>query len=127
MVPEYEENINLPPPEFWDGYKPILKPITKRNTVPVAVPRTKIEEKAKALKGYSKTFEISIRNYTDTLKQNTETRKAIYHKLTQELVESQKIINQISGWTSKVSGWIIISVNHHWISIVKYNPVNGSS
>lgn len=67
------------------------KPIIKRNTVPVAVPRTKIEEKAKCLKGYSKTFEISIRNYTDPSKQNTETRKAIYHKLTQELVEMKDL------------------------------------
>lgn len=50
------------------------------------------------------------------------------HDLKDDLeITSQKIINQISGWTSKVSGWIIISVNHHWISIVKYNPVNGSS
>ena len=58
MVQEYEDNIILPPLEFRDDYKPIPKPRTKK---PVPLPRTKIEQVDKALKGYSKSFEIGIK------------------------------------------------------------------
>ena len=50
MVQEYEDNIILPPLEFRDDYKPMAKPRTKK---PVTSPRTKIEQVAKALKGYT--------------------------------------------------------------------------
>ena len=62
MVQEYEDNIILPPLEFRDDYKPIPKPRTKK---PVPLPRTKIEQVDKALKGYSKSFEIGIKNNKD--------------------------------------------------------------
>ena len=45
-----------------------------KNVVPVAASRTKIEEKSKALKGYTKSFEITIRNDTDPL-DKTQKRK----------------------------------------------------
>ena len=57
MVQEYEDNIIQPPLEFRD--KPVPLPRTKK---PVPLPRTKIEQVKKALKGYSKSFEISIIN-----------------------------------------------------------------
>ena len=53
MVHDYEDNIILPPLEFRDDYKPIPKPRTKK---PVPSPRTKIEQVAKAMKGYTKSF-----------------------------------------------------------------------
>jgi len=59
MVQDYEENIILPPPEFRDDYKPVPKPRTKK---PVPLQRTKIEQVAQALNGYTQSFEISIRN-----------------------------------------------------------------
>jgi len=49
MVQDYEENIILPPPEFRDDYKPVPSP------------RTKIEQVAKAMKGYTKSFEIALK------------------------------------------------------------------
>ena len=57
MVQEYEDNIILPRLEFRDDYKPVPSP------------RTKIEQLAKALKGYTKSFEIGIKNNKDPLAQ----------------------------------------------------------
>ena len=48
MVHDYEENVILPPVEFRDGYKPLPMLRTKK---PVPLPRTKIEQTDKALKG----------------------------------------------------------------------------
>ena len=77
MVQEYEDNIILPPLEFRDDYKPTPKP---RNKKPTPLPRTKIEEVDKALKGYTKSFEINIKNDKDPLIQLQNTRLAIeYH------------------------------------------------
>ena len=75
MVQEYEDNIIQPPLEFRD--KPVPLPRTKK---PVPLPRTKIEQVTKALKGYTKSFEIDIKNNKDPLAQLQNTRKAIeYH------------------------------------------------
>ena len=77
MVQDYEDNIILPPLEFRDDYKPTPKP---RNKKPTPLPRTKIEQVDKALKGYTKSYEIGIKNNTDPLAQLQNTRKAIeYH------------------------------------------------
>ena len=58
MVHDYENNIIIPPKEFGDGYKPIPLPRTKK---PIPLPRTKIEQTDKALKGYTKSYEINIK------------------------------------------------------------------
>ena len=58
MVQDYEENMILPPIEFRDDYKPTPKPRTKK---PVPLLRTKIEEKAQAMKGYTKLQQRSLR------------------------------------------------------------------
>jgi len=78
MVRDYEDNIILPPPEFRDDYKPIPAPRTKQHVVkkPVPTPRTKIEQTKNALKGYTKSYEMSIKNNKDPLKQLTDTSKA---------------------------------------------------
>ena len=61
MVQDYEDNIIEPPLEFRDDYKPKPKPRTKK---PTPLPRTKIEQVDKALKGYTKSFEIGIKKTT---------------------------------------------------------------
>ena len=77
MVQDYEDNIIQPPLEFRDDYKPVPLPRTKK---PTPLPRTKIEQVKKALKGYTKSFEISIINTKDPLTQLQNTRKAVeYH------------------------------------------------
>ena len=174
MVQEYEDNI-IPPLEFRDDYKPIPKPRTKKQ-VPVPLPRTKIVEVAKALKGYTKSFEISINNNKDPLAQLQNTRKATEHHII-SLLESmkglkfvetlkirlkkvsndgileqtnyfnskpqtiinnteisealqssqQQILNMIAQWISEGSGWTIESVDNHYLNIVQYQPMKGSS
>ena len=144
---------------------------------PVPLPRTKIEPVDKALKGYIKSFEISIKNNKDPLAQLQNTRKATaYHlisiltsmkglkfietlkvsfkKITDsnnivyktayfnsaahkivnnlEVTESlqlskQHILNMIAQWVSEGSGWTIQSVDNHYLNIVKYQPMRGSS
>ena len=77
MAQEYEENIIQPPLEFRDDYKPIPLPRTKK---PVPLPRTKMGQVDRALKGFTKSYEISIKNNKDPLMQLQNTRKAVgYH------------------------------------------------
>ena len=178
MAKEYEENIILPPIEFMDDYKPVPAPRTKQHAVkkPVQAPRTKIEQTDKALKGYTKSYEISIKNNKDPLAQMQNTRKAIEHRVITLLNEmkglkyvetlkvtfskmsdgeivikngyfnskvqtiinhteinealqmsKQNILNLISQWISEGSGWTIQSVDSHYLNIVKYKPLKGSS
>ena len=173
MVKEYEDNIILPPLEFRDDYKPIPKPRTKK---PTPLPRTKIEEVDKALKGYTKSFEISIKNDKDPLVQLQNTRPAIENHITKILtsmkglkfvetlkvtfkkqdgdgtlyktayfnskpktiinnteinealqLSKQQILNMIAQWISEGSGWTIESVDNHYLNIVQYQPMKGSS
>ena len=178
MAKEYEENIILPPLEFRDNYKPVSAQRTKQHAVkkPVPAPRTKIEQTDKALKGYTKSYEISIKSNKDPLAQLQNTRKAIEHhaitllnemkgfkyvetlKVTfskmsggeiviktayfnsiaqtiineMEIADSlqlskQQILNKIAQWISEGSGWTIQSVDNHYLNIVKYKPLKGSS
>ena len=173
MVQDYEDNIILPPLEFRDDYKPVPAPRTKK---PVPTPRTKIEQVDKALKGYTKSYEISIKNNKDPLAQLQNTRKAIeYHIISRltsmkglKFVETlmvtlkklakdeivyktayfnskpqtiinnietpealqlskQQILNMIAQWISEGSGWTIESVDNHYLNIVQYQPMKGSS
>ena len=84
MVRDYEEHIIPPPLEFRDGYKPVPAPRTKRQPVPL--PRTKIEQKKRALKGFTKSYEISIKNSKDPLVQLQNTRKAVANHIENLLI-----------------------------------------
>ena len=72
MVQDYVDNIILPPLEFRDDYKPIPKPRTKK---PIPLPSTKIEQVAKALKGYTKSFEIGIKKQQRPASATTKHKK----------------------------------------------------
>ena len=173
MEQDYEDNIILPPLEFRDDYKPTPKPRTKK---PTPLPRTKIDPVAKALKGYTKSFEIGIKNNKDPLAQLQNTRKAIEYHITSILTSmkglkfvetlkvtfkkpaedkiihkiayfnsklktiinntdipealqltKQQILNMIAQWISESSGWTIESVDNHYLNIVQYQPMKGSS
>ena len=178
MVKQYEDNIIQPPAEFRDNYKPVPAPRTKKNAVkkPVQTPRTIIKQTDNALKGFTKSFEISIKSDQDPLAQMQNTRKAIEHrvitllnemkglkyvetlKVTFEKISAdviveksayfnstsqtiinqmeinealqmskQNILNKIAQWISEGSGWTVQSVDNHYLNIVKYKPMNGSS
>ena len=74
-------------------YKPIPAPRTKRHVVkqPVPTPRTKIEQTENALKGYTKSYEIYIKNKKDPLIQLQNTRKAIEYFVNKQLNENERI------------------------------------
>ena len=177
MVKEYEESIVPPPPQFRDGYKPTPKPRTiKPIEKPVPKPRTKIEQTNKALKGYTKSYEISIKNNKDPLVQLHNTRKGIesyikdiltlmkgikyietlkvtseklsggeiisktayFNSVAQTIINhteiadalqlsNQQILNKVAQWISEGSGWLIKSVDNHYLNIVKYQPLKGSN
>ena len=40
---------------------------------------------------------------------------------------ANEIINKIGNWLREGSGWVIQSVNSHYIKLVKYSPLRGSS
>ena len=66
----YFENNPIPP------YRPIPAPRTKKQQ-PIAAPRTKISEKRRALKGFTKSYEIDLKTDRDALVQLQNTRLAI--------------------------------------------------
>ena len=164
MVQDYEDNIIQPPTP---------KP---RNKKPTPLPRTKIEEVDKALKGYTKSFEISIKNDKDPLVQLQNTRLAIENHIKKILTSmkglkfvetlkvtlkksakdeivyktayfnskpktiinnieipealqfsKEQILNMIAQWISEGSGWTVESVDNHYLNIVQYQPMKGSS
>ena len=106
MVRDYEENIIPPPLEFRDGYKPVPAPRTKRPVAaprtkipvaaprmikkPVPAPRTIIQETNKALKGFTKSYEINIKNNKDPLIQLQNTRKAV-------AIHIEKVLKSMTG------------------------------
>ena len=86
----YFENNNLYKPP-----RPIPAPRTKKQQPqpqpqPIPPPRTKITEKSKALTGYTKSYEIAIKNDKDVLEQLQNTRLATSRFL-------EKILNQNKG------------------------------
>ena len=123
MVQQYENNIILPPPEFQDGYKPIPLPRTKKPLqTPIPVPRTKkplqtpipaprtkkqtsekpvpekrtiISQVEKALKGYTQSFEVELRNEKDPLVQLQKSRRAVEYLFNNLLVQKQKDLNSL--------------------------------
>ena len=66
----YFENNPVPP------YRPIPAPRTKKQQ-PIAAPRTKISEKRRALKGFTKSYEIDLKTDRDALVQLQNTRLTI--------------------------------------------------
>ena len=42
-------------------------------------------------------------------------------------MSKQNILNKIAQWISEGSGWIVQSVDSHYLNIVKYKPMSGSS
>ena len=66
----YFENNSIPP------YRPIPAPRIKKQQ-PVAAPRTKIGEKRRAFKGFTKSYEIGLKSDRDALMQLQNTRLTI--------------------------------------------------
>ena len=190
MVQQYEDNIIIPPPEFRDDHKPIPLPRTKKTSqAPIPIPRTKkpsekpvpekrtiISQVEKALKGYTQSFDVELRDKKDPLLQLQKSRRAVEYLFNNLLVQTkgfkfvetlqvkfvkhsndkkilkngyfnsttdliinetdiklaiqasqQQILNKIAQWISQGSGWTIQSIENHYINIVNYSPLKGSS
>ena len=78
MVKQYEDNIILPPR-------------TKKQTLEKPVPekRTIISQVEKALKGYTQSFEVELRDEKDPLVQLQKSRRAIEHLFKNLLVQTK--------------------------------------
>ena len=57
---------------------------------------------------------------TDLIINETDIKLAIQ-------TSQQQILNKIAQWISEGSGWTILSIENHYINIVNYNPLKGSS
>ena len=60
---------------------------------------------------------------------NSKAQTIINHIEIHEALQTSKqtILNKIAQWISEGSGWTIQSVDNHYLNIVKYKPMNGSS
>ena len=90
MVQQYEDNIIIPPPEFRDDHKPIPAPRTKKpseKTVPEK--RTIISQVEKALKGYTQSFDVELRDKKDPLLQSQKSRRAVEYLFNNLLVQTK--------------------------------------
>ena len=91
MVQQYEDNIIIPPPEFRDDHKPIPLPRTKKpSQAPIPAPRTKkqtsekpvpekrtiISQVEKALKGYTQSFDVELRDKKRSITSITKIKKS---------------------------------------------------
>ena len=128
------------------------------------------------MKGYTKSYEIGIKNDKDPLVQLQNTRKAITDHISNQLesmkglkfvetlkvtfrkpnndeivyktahfnskaqiiinnieihealqLSKQQILNMITQWISEGSGWTVESVDNHYLNIIQYEPLKGSS
>ena len=190
MVQQYEDNVISPPPKFRDDHKPIPLPRTKKpSQAPIPTPITKkpsekpvpekrtiISQVEKALKGYTQSFDVELRDKKDPLLQLQKSRRAVEYLFNNLLVQTkgfkfvetlqvkfvkhsndkkilkngyfnsttdliinetdiklaiqasqQQILNIIAQWISEGSGWTIQLIENHYINIVNYNPLKGSS
>ena len=99
MVKDYEDNIRA-------DYKP------------VPMPRTQINQVDKALKGYTKSYEIGIKNNKDPLEQLQNTRSAVKHHINALLdeIKGLKFVETLKITFKKVSNDEIIEKNAYFNS-----------
>ena len=101
IVQQYEDNIISPPPEFRD--KPIPLARTKKpSQAPIPTPRTKkpsekpvpekrtiISQFEKALKGFTKSFDVELRDNKDPFLQLQKSRRAVEYLFNNLLVQTK--------------------------------------
>ena len=172
------QRLPAPPSEWLQEIEQLNRPVpAPRSKKPVPAPRTIIQETNKALKGFTKSYEIDIKNNKDPLMQLQNTKKAVaihIEKILKSMkgikfvetlrvtfekqlgreekimktayfnsqlqtitndtqielalsLSKQVILNKIAVWISEGSGWTIQSVENHYINVVKYEPMKGSS
>ena len=184
IVQDYEDNKlkykprpPVPTPRTVKHEVSITKPIP---TLKTSEPEVSITLKQKAIKGYTKSYEVGVYEYLmakygiiNPLIQFQKSRLPVGNAIDEQLKElgglkfnetlkvifskkdspvktayfnskAQTIINQteinealqlsqqlilklIGNWLSEGSGWTILSIENHYLNIVKYEPLKGSS
>ena len=135
MVQDYENTIIAPPKQFADRPQPwprnniippskqfmntpVPAPRTKK-IAPIPLPRTEINETARAFQGFTKSYQVGIKNTMDFLVQLSSTRLAIAHFIKQLLpqmqglkfIETLKITFQQQVGEQIVSRIVYLTVN----------------
>ena len=96
-----------------------------------------IKNVLKIMKGlkYVETLEVTFEKMSGndiinkTAYFNSQTKIIINDSNIAESLESseQELLNKVAVWISEGSGWTIESVNNHYLNVVKYEPIKGSS
>ena len=123
---DYFERKRLPsPPSEWlEEIEQLNKPVpAPRIKKPVPAPRTKIEQTDKALKGFTKSFEINIKNNKDPLVQLNNTRKAIANHIENILISMKalKFVETLKVTFTKMSDGEIVYKTAYFNSSVQTN------
>ena len=154
MIKEYEENIITPIPPPRTKIKQVnkaLKGYTESYEVTVIDdkdPLVQLQKTRQKLGFYIKNILESMKGlkFIETLKVTFEkttgdiiiSKTAYFNSKAQTIINqteiaealkltAEQILNRIAQWISEGSGWIIKSIDNHYLNIVRYKPMKGSS
>ena len=154
MIKEYEENIITPIPPPRTKIKQVnkaLKGFTESYEVTVIDdkdPLVQLQKTRQKLGFYIKNILESMKGlkFIENLKVTFEkttgdiiiSKTAYFNSKAQTIINqteiaealkltAQQILNRIAQWISEGSGWIIKSIDNHYLNIVRYKPMKGSS
>ena len=154
MIKEYEENVITPIPSPRTKIKQVnnaLKGFTESYEVTVIDdkdPLVQLQKTRQKLGFYIKNILESMKGlkFIETLKVTFEkttgniiiSKTAYFNSKAQTIINqteiaealkltAEQILNRIAQWISEGSGWIIKSIDNHYLNIVRYKPKKGSS
>ena len=105
------QRLPAPPSEWLQEIEQLNRPVpAPRSKKPVPAPRTKIEQTDKALKGFTKSYEINIKNKKDPLVQLQNTRKAVANHIENILISMKglKFVETLKVTFTKMSNGVIV-------------------
>ena len=108
-----------------------------------ALVKSHLEDLLKDMKGFKFIETLEVTFEKDNIDSKTGKRVSIYktaffngkaktitkpNDIEPELsMSGQEIMNAIDEWVSEGSGWVIDSINNHYINVTTYKPLHGSS
>ena len=101
------------------------------------VAESHLKDLLKTMKGFKFTMTLEVTFEKETINPKTGKRQSTYKKaktitkaseIESELsMSQQEILNTIDIWVSEGSGWTTDKIDSHYINIVVYQPLHGSS
>ena len=116
------QRLPAPPSEWLQEIEQLNRPVpATRTKKPVPAPRTKIEQTDKALKGFTKSYEINIKNNKDPLMQLKNTRKAVANHIENILISMKglKFVETFKVTFTKMSDGEIVYKTAYFNSSVQ--------